>query len=320
MYWSMLIHLGFNMWDDDPHSPSIKINPYREASDTLRCDRATWEAVTARAAEVGMNHLLIDIGEGLAFESHPELGAKGAWTPQEMADEIARLKQLGIEAVPKLNFSTCHDTWLGDYAFMVSSKPYYRVVADLIAETAEVFGSPDLFHIGMDEETLHHQKHLRQVVIRNPELWYHDLEFYAGEVEKAGSRAWMWSDRIWHHEQEYLARVPKSILQSNWYYGEAFSFEDDPEANAATYVRAYDLLEEHGYDQVPTGANWSNDTNMIDTVRYGHRVIAPERELGYMTAPWYPTVDAERDRLLAAVDQIGESIAELNAGLQDPQH
>lgn len=320
MYWSILLHLGFNMWDDDPKSPSIQQNPYREASDKLRCDRGTWDAVTNRMAAVGMNQVLVDVGEGIRFDSHPELAVEGSWSPQEMADEVARLKAMGLQAIPKLNFSTGHDAWLGEYAFMVSSSTYYRVVSDLIAETAGIFGKPELFHIGMDEETLAHQRHYRQVVIRNSDLWYSDLEFYSAETEKAGARPWMWSDRIWHHEQEYLRRVPKSILQSNWYYRETFDHSADPQDVSRTHVRAYDLLEAHGYDQVPTGANWSCDTNMIDTVRYCHQFLSPERELGYMTAPWFPTVDEQRDRLLAAVDQVGEAIAEYGSGLQVPSH
>jgi len=32
-----------------------------------------------------------------------------------MKDEIARLKGLGLEPIPKLNFSACHDAWLKDY-------------------------------------------------------------------------------------------------------------------------------------------------------------------------------------------------------------
>lgn len=312
MDWGVLAHLGFNMWDDRPNSALIKINPYRAKSDTLRCDRSMWNDLTARMAEVGMNQILIDIGEGIRYDSHPELAAKGAWTPDEMSAEVRRLRDMGITAIPKLNFSTSHDTWLNEYSFMVSSAPYYRVVSDLIAETMEIFERPELFHIGMDEETLGHQRELSYVVIRQFELWYSDLNFYADEVEKAGARPWMWSDRIWHHEEEYLANTPKSILQSNWYYGAEFDFpegaEKEPDTHAR-YVRAYDRLEEAGFDQVPTGANWSNDTNFGDTVRYAEKVIAPERLKGFLTAPWYPTVEAERKRLLEAIDQVGAEIA-----------
>ena len=41
--------------------------------------------------------------------------------------------------------------------------------------------------------------------------------------------------------------MPKSVLQSNWYYGAEFS-------EKIGYVKAYLDLEEYGYDQVPTGS------------------------------------------------------------------
>src|SRR5690606_7650716 len=119
---------------------------------------------------VGMNQVLVDIGEGIRFDSHPELAAKGAWTPDEMSAEVRRLRDLGLTAIPKLNFSASHDTWLNEYSYMVSSKPYYKVCADLIAESLEIFEKPPLFHVGMDEETLQHQRNLHHVVIRQFDL------------------------------------------------------------------------------------------------------------------------------------------------------
>jgi len=318
MYWGLLAHLGFNMWDDRPGSEALASNPYRMRSDRLRCDRPMWDELTARMAEVGMNQLVVDIGEGIRFDSHPELAAEGAWTPEQVAAEVVRLRDLGIAAIPKLNFSASHDAWLGEYAFMVSSKPYYRVCADLIAEALAIFDSPELFHIGMDEETEGHQRHYAQTVIRQHELWYHDLRFYAEAVEAGGARAWMWSDRIWDHEEEYLANVPRSILQSNWYYEERFSFTEEQRSEPdARYVRAYEVLEHGGYDQVPTGANWSNDTNFAGTVEHCSRVVDPSRLAGFLTAPWYPTLTADCDRLLAAVDHVGAEIADCPARPSD---
>lgn len=313
MYWGYLAHLGFNMWDDRPESDSVQINPFRLKSDVLRLDRPVWDAMVERMAAVGMNLLLIDVGEGMRFDSHPELAVEKGWTPSELNAEVRRLRDLGITAIPKLNFSTAHDAWLGEYAFMVSTPTYYTVCADLIAELAEVFEQPELFHIGMDEETEHHQSRYSHSVIRQHELWYHDLNFYANAAESAGSRPWMWSDRIWQHKEEYLSQVSKSILQSNWYYGAAFSIDDPAFAgerrSSWSYVDSYEVLDQAGFDQIPTGSNWSNNTNFAGTVAHCDQVIDSSRLLGYMTAPWYPTVEEAREILLTAVDQVGEQIA-----------
>lgn len=56
-----------------------------------------------------------------------------------MRKEVERLRAMGFEVIPKLNFSTSHDVWLGDYSRMISTPTYYRVCRDLIEEVAEVF-------------------------------------------------------------------------------------------------------------------------------------------------------------------------------------
>ena len=68
-----------------------------------------------------------------------------------MQAEIQRLNSMGIEVIPKLNFSTTHNGWMGDYSHMVSSKPYYRMCEDVIRDVVEIFGHPRYFHIGLDE-------------------------------------------------------------------------------------------------------------------------------------------------------------------------
>lgn len=100
----------------------------------------------------------LPVGEVLVYPSHPELRVKGSWEPEKMREEIARLKRLDIMAVPKLNFSTCHDgethkhgfrpwiwsdyVWDHEAAFMermpkdvLQSKWYYFTAFDKRRET-----------------------------------------------------------------------------------------------------------------------------------------------------------------------------------------
>ena len=105
---------------------------WRRRDDSLAFDFSLWKEMTEKMAAGRLNVLVIDLGEALVYPSHPELRVKGSWEPERMREEIARLKRLGIMAVPKLNFSTCHDAWLGEYGRMVSTPEYYGVCADLI--------------------------------------------------------------------------------------------------------------------------------------------------------------------------------------------
>jgi len=98
-----------------------------------------------------MNALVLDLGDGVRWDSHPEIAVENAWTPAKLREELDRARELGIEPLPKLNFSTAHDAWLGPYSRMVSTPQYYEVCRDLIDEASELFGRPRLFHLGMDE-------------------------------------------------------------------------------------------------------------------------------------------------------------------------
>ncbi|MDD4145456.1 MAG: hypothetical protein PHN68_12560, partial [Prolixibacteraceae bacterium] len=75
-----------------------------------------------------------------------------------------------------------------------------------------------------------------------------------------------------------------------------------------THVKLYNDLEEYGYDQVPTGSNHSNEVNMEATVDYCKKVVDPSRLLGFMTAPWRPTLSQCLDRHKEAIAEMGRAI------------
>ena len=302
MIWAYLAHLSFNMWEEAeaplPEGVTAGNLVRRKARPALSFDEGTWDALVSAFQENGINMVVLDLGNSVRYESHPEIAVHNAWSPARLRQELARLRALGIEPIPKLNFSTTHDEWLGPYARCVSTDAYYAVCRDLIAEVSVLFDRPRFFHLGMDEETAGHQRHALYAVMRQFDLWWHDLYFLQEQVERAGVRAWVWSDYLWHHPDEYLRKMPTSVLQSNWYYGTKFRKTD-------TYVKAYLQLEERGYDQIPTGSTWSSDENFPNTVRYCARRISRERLLGFLQAPWYPTRAEHRQVLLHAAEVTG---------------
>lgn len=302
--WGYMLKLGTNAWCDqvpDKWSSWYK-TPYelslKGPSDTLRCDDALWRKTTDRAAKVGCNLLLIDLSEGMRFPSHPELAIKGSWSVEKMRTEIARLKSIGLEPVPKLNFSTSHNVWMGDYRRMVSSTKYYQVCADLIRDVAELFDRPRFMHLGFDEENYEGQKRYRFVAVRQGELWWHDLLWTAGQAEKAGMRPWVWSDKMWSNRDEFLKRMPKSVVQSNWYYG-SFPGKSD---TARAQIADYEALDKAGFDQIPCASNYAHDENFHNTLQYGREHFDPKRFLGMLMAPWFHTIPHWESRLSGALD------------------
>ena len=323
------IRLGNNMWCDWPTQvmgdnleEAVALLPERKRPDLkLTTVDSLWRKVTDHAAESGINMLVVDLGEGIQFPSHPELAVEGSWSVEKMRAEIARLNALGIEVIPKLNFSNTHNGWMKDYRHMVSSEPYYRMCSEVIADAMEIFGNPRFFHIGFDEEELDNQSRFSYQVMRVGESWWQDFLFIISEVERHGARAWVWSDRGWHHP-DYYERCPKSVIQQNWYYdGRTGGF--DPETNKTIdYDRLMGFwrLEAAGFDQVPCGTNWVHpvrqqagmdaDDVIGKLVATCRKVISKEHLYGFMMAPWSPCTAEGTDFQLHGIDLFKEALAQ----------
>ena len=302
MIWAYLIHLGYNMWSDrdTPEWTQWSRLPYFAARPFLRCHTPLWRDLLKRMAGAGVNMVVIDLGEGVEYDSHPEIAVRRAWQPERLRRELARIRDLGLEPIPKFNFSTAHDQWLGPYARCVSTDAYYAVCRDLIAEAAQLFDHPRLFHLGMDEETAGHQRFYQYAVMRQHDLWWHDLYFLIEQVEKAGARPWIWSDYIWRHPDDFRRKMPRSVLQSNWYYGKSFSLK-------RRYVQAYLDLEKHRYDQVPAGSNYSVPVNLHRTAQFCRKRLAPRRLRGFLQTVWRPTLEPYRHYHESAIDLVADA-------------
>ncbi len=293
MIWGVLLNLGQNMWGDGPQCE------YKPPVAKFSCEEAIWDELTEKSVEAGLNMVVIDIGEAIQYKSHPEIAVEGAWSLDKLRSELARLRKMGLEPIPKLNFSACHDFWLGEYARMLSTSTYYKVCADLIKEVVDLFDGPRFFHLGYDEETYWHQEKYDYVVIRQGELWKHDFLFFCDAVDQTGSRPWVWADYCWEHK-DYLDWAPKHVLMSNWYYDMGFSKEECTEAEYV-YLKAFHELEEAGYDQVPTGSNFFNAGNFGKLVEYCRKNLAPERLKGYLQTPWKFCNQEDREHCLESI-------------------
>ncbi len=301
--WACLLHLSFNMWEEyiSPHRPFRGYRPDLELSEAL------WNDATAKMVSEGMNMVVIDLGDAVMYESHPEIAVNNAWTPARLRNELNKLRKMGLEPIPKLNFSAGHDTWLGEYSRMVSTKEYYNVCSDLISEVCDLFDKPRFFHLGMDEETAKHQSHYNFVVVRQNDLWWNDFYFLVDEVEKKGSRAWIWSDYAWHYPDKFFKMMPKSVVQSNWYYAEQFDLKKINK-DQQNYVNMYIELEAHGYDQIPTGSyHAENEKSIGNTVQFCKKHIDDSRLLGFLQTLWKPSIEEYRERILKGIELTGDA-------------
>lgn len=323
MIWGELTHLGVNLWSDLPRakcpfpwmeSPEAAeaVRTQYTAADHVRFDETFWREVSVPTFQKGgVNLILVDLAEAVVYPSHPELAVKGSWSPEKLKAELARLRALGFEVVPKINFSASHDIWLKDYHRMVATPTYYQVCRDIIRDTIELFDRPRFVHLGLDEEVALFQSLHSIATVRQGELWWHDIRLLIAEVEKYGARAWVWSDYLRHHPvEDFVRRMPKSVVQSPWTYTythfqKSASGVDPSEANNMEVMAK---LVKAGYDVIPCGSNcYGRKTNLEDLARFMRGLPEGERRhvIGFLHAPWIMT-DRRVDR---RTREIGEQVA-----------
>ena len=283
-------------------------------------EQSVWDAAIEKMAAQKLNMVLINLDDSVMWRSHPELALKNSWTPDRLHEELQKIRKRGIEPIPMLNFSTSHDAWLGEYAKMVSTKPYYKVCKDLIAEAIEIFDTPRFFHFGMGEEKYAYQDSHKAgyILVRQKELWWADLYFYFAEAMQRSVRPWVWSDYLWdtpdrpdrpdpqwENHDMFFKMMPKYAVQSNWYHGGNF----DPEKNKA--VKAYLELAAAGYDQIPTGGNAEtsqeepNDKSFEDTVDFCTKHIPDKQLTGFLQSMRLPTIEKFRPGIMRTIELAG---------------
>lgn len=283
--WAHLLHLGSNMWNEEGNTRGRENRSTPCASSVLRFDRELWEAHTEELRKAGINTLIIDVAEALQYKSHPEISAKGALTHEEMRAEIERLQNMGFEVIPKLNFSTSHDVWLGEYSRMISTPTYYKVCRDLIEEVAEVF-RPKHFHLGMDEENMSNQRSQLISIVRQHELWWHDFLYLVECVERVGARPWMWADYFWSHPEECIEKMPRSVVMCSWYYWKCNGKPIPENETLKSMLTGFTRLGELGFDQIGTASVWAEADNLEDLTAFCAESIVPEHWMGMMQTTW----------------------------------
>lgn len=291
--WACFMHLSFNFAGGIRYWGGLRTE--------FEPNQSLWDDAIVAMRKQGINMVLMNLDDSVLWHSHPEIALRNAWTPERLREELKKIRKAGIEPIPVLNFSACHDAWLGKYSRMLSTQTYYRVCRDLIAEAIDIFDRPRFIHFGMDEETYENQKYFDYVVIRQEDQWWGDLYFYIAEAMSRGVRPWVWSDYVWHHPDLFFKMMPKSVIQSNWYYGEQFDKKQ-------IAVKAYIDLAKEGYDQIPTGSNDQNNPKSIgNTVDFCTKYIDDKHLLGFLQTFWMPTIEKYREPIIEAIKLMGEA-------------
>ncbi len=287
--WAFLIHLGSNMWAKKGTTWGRRLHIEEFGyKDEMFCDREVWKKVVDFLPSQGFNTLLIDIGEGLVLDSHPEIATKGAWTKEELKAEIVRLREMGITCIPKFNFSTRHNAWMGEWAYRVGAPEYYQMCRDIVEEVIDLFETPKLFHLGLEEEIAHQNDSVN--ICRSAKKKIEDALDLINLCIKRGVRPWIWLDVDgfggWDN---FCKNIPKETVVSTWFYG-IIPPNGNPKSapKEAYYMKE---LDEYGYEQIPTSSSRQYHLNSKETMMFGQEYCNNGTIIGHMTASWYLTTE-----------------------------
>jgi len=312
--WAFLMHLGTNNWSKKGRSSLSEKDEedfiYREE---LFCDKEVWRKVTEFLPSCGINTLLIDVEDGMQYDRHPEISVKGAWSKAELKEELQRLRGLGLNPIPKCNFSCGHSAWLKDYAYMVGTATYDQVCKDIIEELIEVFDTPDYFHLGLEEEDMQSQNLQPVAIVRAPYKKLRDAQFLFDVCRAHGVRPWIWADQrdveAFGGDEAFQAGIGRDVILSPWYYDFLRNRPDACEQYPiAKFIRDYSKL---GYDLVPTGSTWSWHLNNKELMTATKRFADPKGIAGFMSASWMLTTPKKYYALLNDAFTFGNAKADV---------
>lgn len=163
----------------------------------------------------GHSPVFVDLQDSIAYPSHPEIATANSLAAEKARDVVAFYRGKGVELTPLLDFSTAHDSWLGEYDRMVSSTPYRKVVRDVIFDAYEIFGHPKYIHIGFEnEDSSQHAEGTQLFVMRQGDPWMRELKWTASLVREAGAEPWAWFDYPWGIA-DFTRACPTDVVFSN---------------------------------------------------------------------------------------------------------
>ena len=310
--------------------------------DKLTFDEDLWNDIVEETVKNGQNAMFISLGDGVIFNSHPEIAIPGAWTRQRLRKEIQRLKDKGITLMPKMNFSAMHDNWLGIYSRMLGTPTWYHVCRDLILEVCSIFRDAPYFHVGWDEEqpkSIHTFE--KYGVVRQNELFWHDLNFVLECVREGGLTPVMWGGtarRIYDDFKKNISPDELVIFQTHYHsikkehwtridseekYRVFYSTREPYKYMNLTYVEEdpyYADFRENAFKILEDGYNclfgvscyYENPYNTEEVVELFSKEAPKEQIKGFFTLPWLRTLPEYRAPWLKSIKDLSEAVNKYN--------
>jgi len=248
---------------------------------------------------VGLNTLIVDIEDGVKYESHPELTRHYSVEMEELVTLVTACRENGIEFIPKLNFSksgrNVHDKWLSPHWDLLNFIPlrneYFKVAFEVMDELIEKCGPFKYFHIGMDED---HHRSLNQFVT--------DIIYLHDYLESKNIKTVVWNDGCYRnrnviaevHADKCMAAaplLPNDIIHVFWDYDIA-------------HKGLIKEIKDMGFDV------WVAPGNNPENIKNWAEIMKTEGGSGFLLTNWTKCGVTNRDRLVKQVQEQGKLISQ----------
>ena len=187
-------------------------------------DLPTGLAVVEALGEEGFTHLAIDLKDGVAWRSHPELRKHYTVPMSVLRSLVAAARKASLDVIPKLNFSQSeinrHNHWMippGEIWWQhFDEETYWRRAFEIIDEAVEVCRPERYVHIGMDED---HN--------RSYDQYAEAIRTLRAGLRRRGLRAMMWNDSAISYGPGFIHRdkamhaekaIPPDVAHVLWNY------------------------------------------------------------------------------------------------------
>ena len=262
------------------------------------------------APTLGLNWVILEVGDGFAYQSHPECAGTDALTKQDARKLAGLARKRGITLVPEYN-SLGHQSWRESTGALLRAHPefneapdmdptaagfycmswcpnhpaLYPIVFDLYDELLDAFQAK-AFHVGMDEVFILGQCP-RCKGTPNSQLFAKAVkDLHAHLVDKRKVEMLMWGDRLLNDADMHYGSwdasandtwqavdlVPKDIVMCDWHYG-----LDSPDFPSVQFFQG------KGFRVWPAGFN---DADAVRRFIEVARKEATPRMVGYLATTW----------------------------------
>jgi len=244
-------------------------------------------------ADQGFNMLLIGVSDGVRYRSHPELARPYSRPMSVLRDLAGQASALGLEVVPKLNFSRSeinhHNQWMRrrgqEWHEQFDDEAFWKLGFDAVDEVIGACQPPHFFHVGMDEDHDRSQKQYVQAI-----------RTLRSGLKKRNLRTICWSDsaldyasgQVYREKSEAAERtLPHDIVRLLWNYW----------AIPARQMRA---IRKQGFE-LWGAPGWKSPEQVI---KFRSALLACGGT-GMVMTRWQPCIAANRAELLRQIKTLG---------------